>query len=172
MADRYAKLQDGIIEFAPKNKGAILNYNLDIDQMLADGYKLFKPCELPEETNRAYHVEYTETDSSVIESIVFDETQEEADERERQAEEDRVNRLTMTALDFLNVLYSFGLTRQQVRDYLDANPELDDQLKYCQNVWCGVVKQLCPLKVANVTITAAMIEQAFKEKHGLELENN
>lgn len=38
----YAKLVEGKVEFAPKNKGAILNYNQNADMLLADGYKLFK----------------------------------------------------------------------------------------------------------------------------------
>lgn len=163
---KYAKLIDeSNVEFAPKNKGAIVNYNMSDELMRADGYKPFSEASLPEYTNRMYHLEYSETSEEVIEQVVFDETQEEADERERQEEEDRVNMLTMTALDFLKLLYSLGLTRQQVRAYLDENPEIDDELTYCQNVYCGVVKQLCPITVDGITITVSMVEQAFKNKY-------
>ena len=87
------------------------------------------------------------------------------EEKQRQAEEERVNNLTMTALDFLKVLYTIGLTREQVHNYLDEHPELDEQLKYCQNVWCGVVKQLCPIVIGETEITVQMVEQAFKVKN-------
>ena len=87
------------------------------------------------------------------------------EEKQRQAEEERVNNLTMTALDFLKVLYSIGLTREQVHNYLYEHPELDEQLKYCQNVWCGVVKQLCPIVIGETEITVQMVEQAFKVKN-------
>lgn len=87
------------------------------------------------------------------------------EEKQRQAEEERVNNLTMTALDFLKVLYSIGLTREQVHNYLDEHPDLDEQLKYCQNVWCGVVKQLCPIVIGETEITVQMVEQAFKVKN-------
>ena len=84
------------------------------------------------------------------------------EEKQKQAEEERIANLKMTALDFLKVLYSLGLTREQVHAYLDSHPEVDEQLKYCQNVYCGVVTRLCPITVDDKTITKEMIEQAFK----------
>ena len=36
---KYAKLIENNIEYAPKNKGSISNYNLDVELMIADGYK-------------------------------------------------------------------------------------------------------------------------------------
>lgn len=79
---RYVKyISQTQVEFAPKNKGSILNYDLNIPLLLQDGYKQFKTVERPT-TNRQYHVEYTETETKVKEVIVYDETQEEADERE------------------------------------------------------------------------------------------
>lgn len=86
-----------------------------------------------------------------------------------QAEQDRINNLTMTALDFINVLKQTGLTAQEIKDYLDANIELDQQLKYCQNVYCGVVRQLLPLIVGEITITDEMIIKAFRVKNGEEI---
>ena len=78
-----------------------------------------------------------------------------------------VDALTMTALDFVKVLKAFGITSQQIHDYLDAHEDLKDELTFCQNVYCGVVKQLCPLTVGGTTITTAMVEQAFKTKNGV-----
>ena len=36
----YAKINDGVIEFAPKNKDGIMNYNLALELLEKDGYKL------------------------------------------------------------------------------------------------------------------------------------
>ena len=68
------------IEYPPKNKGSIINYNLNIEAMIADGYKEFVEIERPM-TNRFYHIEYVNNIDDVSEIIVYDETQEEADER-------------------------------------------------------------------------------------------
>ncbi len=87
-------------------------------------------------------------------------------EIKQQQEEDRVNRLTMTALDFINVLQTAGLTLEQINSYLETHLDLKMQLTYCQNVYCGVVKQLCPLSLGDITITSADVERAFKIKNG------
>ena len=86
------------------------------------------------------------------------------EEEKEQQEEERIANLTMTALDFVKVLEGFGLTSLQIKTYLDEHIELDQQLKYCQNVYCGVVQSLCPLKVYDYTITKEMVIQAFKNK--------
>ena len=85
----------------------------------------------------------------------------------KQIEQDKINMLTMTALDFIGVLKSAGLTSQQIEDYLNANLEIKHQLQYCEKVYCGVVRQLVPLEVEGITITDEMVVAAFKAKHGL-----
>ena len=146
-------------------------------------YRLNKPFTAEEKDNfifkynqdcfhEGYHCRIEETDKALFalednEIMVDGEPQINPDyeEKQREAEEERVNNLTMTALDFLKVLYSIGLTREQVHNYLDEHPDLDEQLKYCQNVWCGVVKQLCPIVIGETEITVQMVEQAFKVKN-------
>lgn len=44
----YAKIIDNQLEYAPKNKGSISNYNLNIEMMKADGYKLVNEYTLNE----------------------------------------------------------------------------------------------------------------------------
>lgn len=85
-------------------------------------------------------------------------------------EEERVNKLTMTALDFIVVLQSFGLTLEQINAYLEANLSVKMQLTYCQNVYCGVAKSLMPITVGDITITADMVEIAFRIKNGEQIE--
>lgn len=79
-----------------------------------------------------------------------------------------IDLLTMTALDFVNFLKSNGLTDADIEAYLSANISIKHQLEFCQNVYCGVAKALMPITYAGVTITAAMVEQAFKDKNGVE----
>lgn len=92
---------------------------------------------------------------------------EEKEEKEAQKEQDKINMLTMTALDFIGVLKSAGLTSQQIEDYLNTHLDVKHQLQYCQNVFCGVVRQLVPLEVKGITITDEMVVTAFKAKHDL-----
>lgn len=68
------------IEYPPKNKGNVCNYDLDIQRLIADGYKELLQAEKPI-TNRMYHIEYTNNTNNVAEVIVYDETQAEADAR-------------------------------------------------------------------------------------------
>lgn len=84
----------------------------------------------------------------------------------RQKETERINNLTMTALDFINVVKSLGLSDEDIDEYLQANIPLKNQLTYCQNVYCGVVRSLVPLEVKGKTITDEMVVMAFKQKNG------
>ena len=83
-------------------------------------------------------------------------------------QEDRINHLTCTALDLITFIKSLGLTDEQVLAYLQANPSVQLQLTLCQNVFCGVVRQLCPLKISDtVTLTDEMVLSFFKKKHNI-----
>ena len=91
-----------------------------------------------------------------------------SDEELAQEEQDRINHLTCTALDLITFIKSLGLTDEQVLAYLQANPSVQLQLTLCQNVFCGVVRQLCPLKISDtVTLTDEMVVSFFKKKHNI-----
>ncbi len=81
-------------------------------------------------------------------------------------EEERINNLSMTPLDFIKVLQSLGLTLEQITTFLDANLEIKTQLTYCNSVYCGVVKQFLPIIIGGIEITASMIEQLFNGMEG------
>lgn len=125
-----------------------------------------------EEERENFIVEYNHRQGYKIEEadnalLAFGYTEKEKE----QQEEERVNNLTMTSLDFIGVFEKFGLDyATQIKPFLEAHPDLDKQLKYCQNVWCGVAKQVfaIPITIGNVTITSKMIEQAFKDKYAEE----
>lgn len=90
-------------------------------------------------------------------------TEEEKEEMERE----KIANLTMTALDFIGVLEHYGLDyATQIKPFLESQPDLDKQLKYCQNVYCKVARSVMPITVGDITITAEMVENAFKEKNG------
>lgn len=59
----YAKITDGKIEFAPKNKGSISNYNLSQKLMEKDGYKPLVVIE--EQTEDKPLIRYRETDKQI-----------------------------------------------------------------------------------------------------------
>lgn len=85
-----------------------------------------------------------------------------------QEKEDKINRLTMTALDLVTYIRKAGATTEEIVTYLNTNPEVYLQLTLCQNVYCGVVRQLAPIKVNdNLTITDEQIIQIFKSKNQL-----
>lgn len=128
--------------------------------------------------NKGYEIREVETTYEVEEQVPYTETETvektgynlEAwgySEEELQARErERINMLTMTALDFIGVLQQFGLTLEQINTYLEANLSVKMQLTYCQNVFCGVAKSLMPITFEDVTITADMVEIAFRIKNG------
>lgn len=91
------------------------------------------------------------------------------EQEQAKKESERIGELTMTALDFITFLRQCGLTLEQIKSYLDSNIELDTQLKYCQNVYCKVARSVMPITVGNITITAEMVENAFKVKNGEEV---
>ena len=97
--------------------------------------------------------------------IVENPDYEEIKRKEKQAV---IDNLTMTALDFITFLKQAGITDAQIEAYLNANLSVKHQLQFCQNVYCGVAKALMPISVGDITITAEMVETAFKLKNGLE----
>lgn len=88
------------------------------------------------------------------------------EQEEKRKEEERVAKLTMTALDFITFLQLAGLTLEQINSYLEANLAVKMQLTYCQNVYCGVACALMPITVGDITITKEMVILAFKKKNG------
>ena len=69
MTKQYVKLINQTqIQYPPKNKGSIINYNLDIPQLIADGYKEF--IEAEKDLTKSYTISYRETDTQIIEIAV------------------------------------------------------------------------------------------------------
>ena len=64
---KYAKLNNGVLEFPPVNKGQIINYNLNEEMLVKDGYKEFIKGET--EINKSYTFSYMETQNQIIEIV-------------------------------------------------------------------------------------------------------
>ena len=126
---KYAKLVDNKIEFPPKNKGSVLNYDTNYSLLIQDGYKEFIEAQKPS-TNRRYHIEYIDNIDNIAETIVYDETQEEADARElNEAKELKKQEALDKAYDFeqngsveyKNCVFEMSLSnRQNLKDTIDA----------------------------------------------------
>lgn len=129
--------------------------------------------ECPCEGDNTFSVEITEVIYNNFDRYLWDGSNvvlnPNYEQEQQQKEAERIGNLTMTALDFITFLRQSGLTLEQIRAYLDANIELDTQLKYCQNVYCKVARSVMPITVGDITITADMVENAFKVKNGEEV---
>ena len=140
--------------------------NIDISTILTDEYGSgnVQNIEVSEEVYNSYKNDNLSYIWNGSEIVVNPNYEEQSQEREFE----RVGELTMTALDFITFLRQCGLTLEQIRAYLSANIELDTQLTYCQNVYCKVARAIMPITLGDITITAEMVEQAFKRKNGEE----
>lgn len=85
-----------------------------------------------------------------------------------QEKENAINHLTMTALDLVTYIKKAGVSEETIIAYLQANPSVQLQLTLCQNVYCGIVRQLCPIKVTEeLSLTDEQVVNMFKDKNGI-----
>lgn len=90
-------------------------------------------------------------------------------ERQTELETNFINHLTMTALDIISLVKSMGVSDEAILQYLQDNPTIQLQLTFCKDVYCGVVRQLCPIKITeDLIITDDIIVKAFKQKYNLD----
>lgn len=95
-------------------------------------------------------------------------TVEEMEAKEVQKECERLNHLTCTALDIATLIKTLGMTDTEILQFLNANPSIQLQLTLCKDVYCGVVRQLCPIKLSEeLTLTDEMVVAFFKKKHNI-----
>lgn len=77
----YVKfISDKQIEFAPVNKGSIINYNLNESLLIKDNYKPLVKAMLPA-TNRIYEITYIEDTDAIYEVINYTESEEDYKKR-------------------------------------------------------------------------------------------
>lgn len=63
---KYAKLVNGTLQYAPRNKGSVSNYNQDVTAMLADGYLPVVPAARPDE-GEEYTLSYEQSGGQIRE---------------------------------------------------------------------------------------------------------
>ena len=91
----YAKLKNKYqLEFAPNYKDGIFNYDLDIENLINDGYKPVIETEKPI-IDRKFEIIYVENEDNICESIVYLETEEEYQNRKN-------NEIIQLEIDLLN----------------------------------------------------------------------
>ena len=110
--------------------------------------------------NKGYTIEELENGSLQAFEMV------KTDDEKVQEKENLINHLTCTALDLITFIKSLGLTDEEILVYLQANPSFQLQLTFCKDVYCGVVRQLCPIKITEeLIITDEQIVKFFKDKN-------
>lgn len=91
------------------------------------------------------------------------------EEEIQKQKEEALNRLTMTPLDLITAIKSTGLTDEQVENFLNNNLSIKHQLLFCRDVYCGVVRQMCPIKITEeVSLNDEMVVKMFKNKYNME----
>lgn len=81
---KYAKLVEGNLYFAPKNKDGICNYNLDTERLLKDGYKEF--IEAEKLNGYSYDINYLEDENQIVEIAQVVKTPEQAQQEQFESE--------------------------------------------------------------------------------------
>lgn len=94
------------------------------------------------ENTKRFSVDYKDTEIQETEEgyTIVDfklVTIEEAEQEAQQKERERVMKLHMTPLDFLKALNKIGITYETVKQIMEANPEVEMEMKFCQNVYRG-----------------------------------
>ena len=90
------------------------------------------------------------------------------DEEKEREERERLNHLTCTALDIATLIKTLGMTDAEILQFLNANPSIQLQLTLCKDVYSGVVRQKCPIKLSEkLTLTDEMVVEFFKKKHNI-----
>ena len=120
--------------------------------------------EVINKTVDCHNITIEETDTEYVFAGDRYVTQEEAEKLEQK----KINHLTCTALDLATFIEQAGVTDVEVLQFLNANPSLQLRLTLCKDVYCGVVRQLCPLKITEtLTLTDDMVVGFFKKKHNI-----
>ncbi len=89
------------------------------------------------------------------------------EQEEAQKEYERVQNLKMTPLDFLKALEAFGITYETVKQIMDANPLVDREMRFCQNVYRKhpMIAQFASM----YGITDEQLDYIFKKANGEEV---
>lgn len=108
-------------------------------------------------------LEIQETDRPIAD-FEFADT-EEYKERKAKEEKERIMELKMTPLDFLKAIEQYGITYDMVKQFMEQNPLIERELRFCQNVYRKhpMLNSLEPYG-----ITSEILDHIFKVANGEE----
>ena len=86
------------------------------------------------------------------------------EQKQEQKERERVAMLHMTPLDFLKAIIKMGISYDTIKGIMEANPEVDMEMKYCQNVYRGhpMVNQFA----TQFGVSQEQLDYIFKKANG------
>ena len=93
-------------------------------------------------------------------------TVEEAEEIAKEKEHARIMEMKMTPLDFLKAIEQYGITYDMVKQFMEQNPLIERELRFCQNVYR---KHPMLNELAEYGITSEILDTIFKKANGEEV---
>ena len=86
------------------------------------------------------------------------------EEEQAQKEKERIAMLHMTPLDFLKAIIKMGISYDTIKGIMEANPEVDMEMKYCQNVYRGhpMINQFA----TQFGVSQEQLDYIFKKANG------
>lgn len=122
----------------------------------------FQSIEVSEELYNAFVAEpdkYIWNGSEIVENPDYEEIK-------RQKERARLDMLSMTPLDFLKALEAIGITYATVKQIMEANPYVEREMRFCQNVYRGhdMINQFAK----QFGVTSEQLDHIFKVANGEE----
>lgn len=117
MAEYVKFIDEHSIEYPPINKDGIINYNLDIERLIADGYKILVKVERPE-TDRYFEIIYENKDT-INEKVHWLETKKEYDARKLQEAKDakrQENLVKRTSIRAIRAWFSASVSGYLLRN--------------------------------------------------------
>lgn len=120
----------------------------------------FQSIEISEELYNDFNADpdkYIWNGSEIVENPNYEEIK-------RQKERARLDMLSMTPLDFLKALNKIGIRYETVKQIMEANPEVEMEMKFCQNVYRGhpMINQFA----TQFGVTSEQLDYMFKKANG------
>lgn len=86
------------------------------------------------------------------------------EEEQAQKERERVAMLHMTPLDFLKAVIKLGISYDTIKQLMEANPEVEMEMRYCQNVYRGhpMINQFA----TQFGVSQEQLDYIFKKANG------
>lgn len=109
-------------------------------------------------------LEIQETDRPIVDFEWAD--TDEYKERKAKEERERIMELKMTPLDFLKALEQCGITYDMVKQFMEENPLIERELRFCQNVYR---KHPMLQALSEYGITSEILDTIFKKANGEEV---